>query len=253
VLLRGVIDESYNVKVFTLSCLIAQGSKWMWLSNDWKKVLKRWNSRLKTEGRSPISRYHAADCSNRVREFEGWSVQEQIDFTVELIGVLKRYDLDMMAFSLDLREFAAAFPYVKKGDETLISLYRLATRFLVLEMGERYCQLPTTRLALIHDRCAYDGVMVDIFRMTLEQESFQYRGCFSTLVSMAWEECIPLQPADLIAYENFKDSLRQLEPRDRRKSLEAILDLGKLGGHTRWVGREGMLAIKDVIENKVTA
>jgi hypothetical protein len=41
---------------------------------------------------------------------------------------------------------------------------------------------------------------------------------------MNWENFTPLQPADFLAYENFKESLSILKPKDRRKSLKLLVE-----------------------------
>ena len=83
---RGYIDESYSERVFTLSCLMSDPPNWWKIESAWKKRLRAKNTFLKSKGRAPLSRYHAADCSSRVNEFEGWSVEEQIDFTKQLLN-----------------------------------------------------------------------------------------------------------------------------------------------------------------------
>jgi hypothetical protein len=47
---------------------------------------------------------------------------------------------------------------------------------------------------------------------------------------MGWETCVPLQPADLIAYENFKIVEREAAGVKRRKSMELILNLDSFAG-----------------------
>jgi hypothetical protein len=92
VLFRGYIDESYGgaEDAFALSCLIAKGKDWNEMVRAWKLHLATVNKRLKKEGRPLISRYHTSDCSNRRGEFEGWTTQEQIDFSIGLFGIFKR-------------------------------------------------------------------------------------------------------------------------------------------------------------------
>ena len=66
-----------------------------------------------------------------------------------------------------------------------------------------------------------------------------------TTASMGWEECTPLQIADLLAYENFKDALRLLQRRKRRrKTLRLLIDLGTFGGGVRIMGREALLSLR---------
>jgi len=243
---RGYIDESYGQRIFTLSCLVAIGSKWMWFSSDWKKCIRRVNKRLRAQGRKTIKRYHASDCSNCLNDFAGWSRDEQIAFTSDLLVVFQKHSVDTTAYSVDLQDFSEVFPGVKPGEETLVSLYGLLMKFLLSEMGSRYCQRPETKMALIHERSPYDGVLARAFNQMMNDPGFAYKHSFTSLTSASWEDCIPLQPADLVAYENMKETERRVVGRRRRKSLELLLDLGSFGGRGRFIQRDGLLVLKKI-------
>jgi hypothetical protein len=73
-----------------------------------------------------------------------------------------------------------------------------------------HAQLPHSKITLFHERCPYDGAFLQSFNRMMDDPTFAYRQYFNTIVPMGWEDCIPLQPADLMAYENFKEGLRQL-------------------------------------------
>ena len=65
---------------------------------------------------------------------------------------------------------------------------------------------------------------------------------------MSWEHCVPLQPADMMAYEHFKEAERKVSPRKRRKSLELLLDLESLGGRGSFIDRDALLKLKEVMD-----
>ena len=253
VVLRGHIDESYGDRIFTLSCLVGIGARWHKFSVGWQRCIAKCNNRLKAEGRKPIKRYHAADCSSCKNDFAGWTLREQKQFTSELLDVFRKHPLDATAISVDLQAFADVFPDVRPGRETLESLYGFVTKYLMYWMGDRYCQRADIRLALIHDRCPFDGVMVTSFNVTLDDPNFRYRHSFTTLAPMSWEDCVPLRAADLVAYENFKESQRKLVPRRRRKSLELLLDLDSFGGRGSFLGRDALMQFKEIYEAAVSS
>jgi len=121
----------------------------------------------------------------------------------------------------------------------------MLTKLLLFTVGEIYCAgTPSTRISIVHERCPYDGVMADAFNQVIDDPGFEYRDCFTTIASKGWEKCIPLQPADMIAYENFKDSLRVVFPRKRRKSLELMIDLKTFGGGWKLIEREALIELK---------
>jgi hypothetical protein len=70
-----------------------------------------------------------------------------------------------------------------------------------------------------------------------------------SIVSAGWEDRVPLQAADLLAYENFKDSTEKLAGRPRRKSFESLLEPNtQIGGHSLMIGRRAIEKMKEAIE-----
>ncbi|MDP9158799.1 MAG: hypothetical protein M3O09_01025 [Acidobacteriota bacterium] len=219
----------------------------MWFELDWVKVLAAKNKELTKQGRPLLSRYHAADCSSRVNEFAGWTTPEQIDFTKSLIGVFRKHQINTVAYSLNLRELGQEIP--ESADDPKKYAYKLLLRFLMLEIGENQLKpIKNSLVGIIHDRCAYDGALLETFNLALVDPTFEYSTRFTTIASMAWQDCVPLQPADLVAYENFKEAERHILSRDRRKSLSSILDLDSFGGRARCFRREGIREVKAIIE-----
>lgn len=249
---RGYIDESYNAHVFTLSCLISTGKIWSEFSRAWGLTLNSVNKRLKAQGRHAISRYHAADCSNLKGEFADWTTDEQKAFFADILKIFCRHQVDTVALSINLDEFHQVLPEAKQEarPDFKTFLYGMTTKFLIGRIADRHCtRTSSARISLIHDRCAYDAVMQEAFSQQMTDPNFAYKSCFTTLTSTGWERCIPLQPADLVAYENFKDAMRKINARDRRISLEMLIDLDAFSGRAQSMGaeaaqklREGLLA-----------
>jgi hypothetical protein len=66
---------------------------------------------------------------------------------------------------------------------------------------------------------------------------------------VAWQDCIPLQAADLLAYENFKESERRFTGRKRRRTLDLLLGMdGSFGGRSKVFSPEGIRKLREVIE-----
>jgi hypothetical protein len=95
------------------------------------------------------------------------------------------------------------------------------------------------RISLIHDRTTgYDSVLAEAFMAMKNDETFRHRDCFTTITSSGWENCVLLQAADLIAYENFKIIERSRAGEKRRKIMELLLDLDSIGGRGVELRRE---------------
>jgi hypothetical protein len=244
---RGYIDESYNAHVFTLSCLISTGKIWSEFSRAWKLMLDSVNRKLKAKGRTTVSRYHAADCSNLKREFADWTTDEQRALFADILRIFRRHQVDTVALSINLDEFHRVIPEAKTEAQPDFEtfLYGMTTKFLIERIADRLCtRNPNARIALIHDRSAYDGVMQEAFNQQITDPNFTFKGCFTTFTSTGWEHCIPLQPADLVAYENFKDAMRKVNPRDRRISLEMLIDLDTFSGRAQSMGADAILKLR---------
>jgi hypothetical protein len=254
VIFRGYIDESFNRKLFTLSCLMSDPSGWMWFESAWKKVLRNKNKSLKSQGRRLISRYHAADCSSLKGEFEGWTVAEQIEFTKSLLLACKKSKFfDATSYSMPLDDFVEEFPEFKQ--DPIGYCYVCLLDFLMIEMVRRITESKAKQgstkevhILLFHDRCAYDAALLQAFNRRMKDETFVGKEMFSTIAPLSSMECIPLQAADLVAYENFKDSEGNLVGRKRRKTLELLLSSNSYGGTARTFKPNAIRALRFALD-----
>ena len=249
-ILRGYIDDSKDTKTFNLTAVVGDGGTWFYMEQDWLNVIAEKNKILKSQGRKPISRYHATDCQFRYKEFKGWERTEKDEFCIQLFSVLEEYRLDVLGYSIDFKQLVEEIPETKPNPEGFA--YIIALCFVMLEIGD----FTLTRerdavITLIHDRCDYDAAMLEMSEAMLDDPGFPYRNRFCTLAPMGWEHCVPLQPADLMAYENFKESQRLVHRPEhkRRRSLEVILDRGQMGGRLRGFDRATLKLLRERINS----
>ena len=248
----GYVDDSGSEQsqLLTLSCLVGHASQTFWFEIEWNRCLEKKNKQLKTEGRQTISRYHAKDCSSRVREFKGWTVEEQIQFTTCLLGVFRLYPLAVASYTLNLQDLAFEFPEAKENPRPLGHI--LLLNHIVKFLAESLLNLPaysTDRLALVHDRGAYNGVLAEAFGHLQQDATLQNRERLASITSIGWEECVMLQPADLVAYENFKAAERETAAFKRRKTLELLLDLKSFNGRGVLLRREAFAEIRSKLDD----
>jgi hypothetical protein len=247
--LTGYIDEGFNDEWFTLSCLVGWGSQWTWIELAFQNLLDKTNAALRTQGRPTISRYHATDCSNLKKEFRGWSRDEQIALTKGIVNIVRNHPLFVVSYSINLKELVEEIPETKPNPQGFA--YVLLLYHLMVEIGNLLLNQPRyakDRIALVHERGSHDSALLEAFNQMKNDKTFQYRDRFTTIASMGWEDCIPLQLADLLAYENFKEAERSSGQRPRRKSLTSLLDLTNFGGRAIGLGREWMQQYKKVFD-----
>jgi hypothetical protein len=145
-----------------------------------------------------------------------------------------------VGFTIDLKELAKYVPVSKPSPRTFAHV--LLLHYIMIGIADG--SLKNNRdaiISLIHDRSEYDSVLLDAFNILAEDESyFAAAKRFCSIAPMSWEQCIPLQQADLLAYENYKESRRSVSLRDRRKSLNWILERGQLGGFLKGFNAEAL-------------
>jgi len=257
-ILRGFIDESYDEHIFVLSSLVAVGTEWRWISRDWLACSARWNEKLRSLGRPLISRFHASELNSLDNEYKGWTREEQIGYISDLIRVLGRWEgIHSYGIALDIDDFKGVFPdhaALPKHD-MLGNVYGFMTKFLVYTLAPRFVAVdPTIRISLVHDRCEYDGVIADAFRKAIEDPAFKEANSYVSIAPGSSLEVIPLQPADLLSHENFKEAKRLYKSgkralRKRRTSLKALIKQGNIGGGLSYIPGEALRDFKHHVIN----
>jgi hypothetical protein len=245
-MLTGHIDESGSSRFFTLSCLVGDGSMWLWIELAWVKLLEETNATLKAQGRPSISRYHASDCRNLRREFAGWSAEEQRGFTQKIIRIFQRHPLHIYAYSVDLQVLIEEIPETEPNPRGFAYVVLLSQ--LMTAIGATLELYPKDQIALVHDRCDYDAALHEAFNHMKSDRTFRHRDRFTTLTSMSWEDCIHLQPADFLAYENFREAERRTTKRRRSKALELLLDLDSFRGRAIGFERQALRELRAVVD-----
>jgi len=242
VVLGGYIDDSGKGDLFTLSCLIHLGADISWLEFEWLKCLEKKNAELIAANRKPITRFHAADCNGRHGDFEGWDRDtEQIPFVADLLSILVKYRMDAVAFTVNLKELEQRIP-ASRHNPLRFAYVILLQQIMLTVANTTLTENHEAFLTLIHDRGNFDAVYLDSFNAIVKCDAFTFprKDQFTTIAPMCWEKCTLLQPADFMAYENFRESDNQFFGIKRRKSLETLINKGKIGGSLHALTRDSL-------------
>jgi hypothetical protein len=251
---RGYIDESYDrqspPRVFSLSCLIAFDNMWPWFEMAWVKVLEEKNAELRSQGRKELSRFHAQDINNYAEEFKGWSSTERQAFSEKLTNVFRRNPVHFHGWDMPLPILIEEIPEVKTNP--IGFAYCVLLGELMKQIGETTLSLyPNDFITLHHEICCYDSSLLEWFQLMVKNEKFKFSEQFLSIAAERWQHCIPLQPADLIAYENFKEGMRYHVPDSKeakrgrmRLSLDALINLEGIGARGRGYTREMIQELK---------
>jgi hypothetical protein len=251
----GYIDESYSSenppRMFILTCTMAYGPEWSWIEMAWRRVLEEKNLELTRQGRTLVRRYHSNDLNNFRGDFSDWNPTERQDFCEKLLRVFSRHKMGYEGFAVNLQEIVEVWPDMR--DDPLEAAYWLLLRFIMLGIGKGISEeLPNEKITLFHDRCNYDGILLQAFNSLMNDPTFEYKNSFTTIAPMGWEDCIPLQPADLVAYENFKEAYRQLpgveKPKQRRQIFSELIAFDSFVPHLKLMDRSNIAELKEIYD-----
>jgi len=243
-LLKFYADESYNGKAFSFGGWLAE-------ERTWNRIESQWRMRIQYEQRKhgKFDRYHASDCANRKRDYDNWTNTEQIQHVRKLLSIITRRHMDIVGICSGINLSALKETFDGERDP-LVGAYNLAVRRLMILIHRALKKDAGHRVAIIHDRTqGYDGVIVDAFNTMLNDPSVpHYKKLFTTIAPMGWEDCIPLQPADLIAYEGFKAISGDLNSTARmRKSMEKLVG-GGVRVMVRYLGKDSLSELGQAVQ-----
>jgi hypothetical protein len=220
-LLKFYADDSYNNRTFNLGG---------WLANEteWIRIEAQWTHRLEVERRrhGALSRYHASDCSNLKGEYADWTIKDQILHVQKLQSIITRREVGALCFGLDMTALTRLFERDKNNP--LAAAYNLSVRKMMMLIYRLVKRHQGHRVAIIHDRTnGYDSLIQDAFNKLMDDEStmLRYNELFTTITPMRWQDCVPLQSADMIAFDAFKlidSDLHTTSKRIRRSLLEIV-------------------------------
>lgn len=217
------IDESRGPnRTFALGAAVAKGVDWTWIKRDWKRCLERKNTQLRQEGRPCISSYHASDCESRFEEFRGWERAEKDRFITELISIVRAHHIHLVGFSVDLDELAAVFPQIHPDylERAAYGMLAWLTFPEVVKDAKHLHKSP--EISVVYDQGHVTQHMMLAYGRMISSRPF---GPMFKSIEKASRELLPLQVADLIAFEAMKDRDNEKgeKRRARRLSLSALL------------------------------
>ena len=205
-------DESYNQSAFVLALYVASAECWRSFEERWKKILSS----------EDVECFHMADFESGFAPFDGWEKERRINFMSRLIEAINDIKAPCLSCGVDLEAYNRTFPKgIQRG-----SVFRYALCFKECFFGlatmakyERWKE----PVAFIFDR----NQEVAGFTAELYQKICRIFPKEAWLGTIAFEDrCkfVPLQAADILAYEMMKNLSRKLQDSDRkpRESLRRL-------------------------------
>ncbi len=182
-------------------------------TKQWKDFSIQWNKVLRSEG---ISVFHMADCENFEGEFKGWTPIRKRDFIVKLIEIVKKYKRQFIGSIVFCKDFDLVKP---KFPNIPLTHKQFCINRCILHLSI-WMEGSTERknVTIYFDRG--NPLAPEMVKLFCEKSTPKWK-----CVQGNKEDDIPLQAADLIAYDVFKYKKNELEgwPRPPRKSILSLL------------------------------
>jgi len=220
VVLTAYFDESGihgDSKVFAMGGYLAPKEMWNRLEKEWNSTLEKYE----------IGFFHMTDCENGFAQFEGWSKTKREDLIKELIKIIRQNGLFSICSAVVLEDYTDA------------RQTELGQRFLPDEpyyFGFEHCLYLTANkvdakdpkpIAFVFDLNAFSGQATSIYRQIKDNDN----GPIDTtrlgeIVFGEMKTLLPLQAADILAYEVYKDCLNRRYD-ERRPLRKSAMKLGR--------------------------
>lgn len=179
------------------STVIAVGA-YIGRPQTWRDWTKAWN-----KAKKPIKVMHAADCQNFKNEFEGWDAERRDAFVRPLLPVIPAHNLIGVVIGIRLEDFQAALANRPDLMEVFGSPYGACVQWTMTRVMEILAEGgKPERIAFVHEVNQYKGEAMKAFEWVKE-----HHNPLVSPVSLAFgskEDFVPLQSADILAYEGAK-------------------------------------------------
>lgn len=247
------LDESYNSHLFCVGGFLAPAQCWT------REIVPRWSDRIDYENRQSakkgfpaISRYHATDCANLRKEFakeKGWDENRQVLLSKRLCKIISGAKPCGIVVGGRIEDMKNYLP--EAASIALESLYDVCFRMALIHAFEMLRRAdPSAELRVIYEDSPRFGAVA---RGSLES----VRSAESYLQEFFTDDggpenprsCVPLQPADFLAYEGMKrlDGVRR-GSEQVRKALGSLIG-GNLPLLVCQFTDDNFIAIKKMREN----
>lgn len=200
-LFRFYCDESYDGKAsnpdyFTMSGFFADQPTWEEVEEEWDAINRRYG----------ILEFHATKLNRRVGQYEGWCRDKACEYSAELLHVITRQKMRMVAYNCGIRGDAYRNVISNVGQMKLGHPWIMCFQSCIAMVAKHMETLPESDCfsVVFGQESRFEGMAVSAFSQMAANPLFEYRHRLMTCTSGSPEKIIPLQVADLMAYEYYK-------------------------------------------------
>ena len=225
--LKLYFDESGTHKSaagIAIAGYVASTDSWLHFSEDWSVALKRFG----------VSCFHMTDWENRRGEFKGMKERERKRLYNKLVTIIHRYAEGGLAASFHVHDF-------QKADLLLGSPYIFCST-LAIAAANQWAETVSfdDELEFVFEKGAETASYFKrAFEAAQKNKQFAARFRLGSISYADRRRVVPLQAADILAYETYK----KLDGRLNRKTIEILLN-GKVQHYAIHYKREDFDELK---------
>lgn len=171
-------------------------------ASTWKHFSLRWRSELKVRG---ISAFHMVDCEHGKNEFKGLSIRARENLQSRFIGILNEFTFVAVALSMPWELHPHAVEPIK-GKQYKSSPYFLLFQSVIGQLVQhRHGLMPSSRISFFFERQrGFEGTAHTVYNRMKDEGDLKPRLGPLVYLDKADPEGVPLQAADILAYESFR-------------------------------------------------
>jgi hypothetical protein len=182
---------------------------------EWQRFTKAWNI-----AKRPIKVFHSVDCQNLAEEFDGWNPKDRDSLVARLLPTLATHNLIGLAVAINMRDLDVALRGKPHLGELFGSAYGLCFHCVVQSVIETVEKNSNNQsLSFVHETNDFQVEALEAFSEIKKSRKRHSGGMAIAFADK--DKFVPLQAADVLAYEANKKCRNPSKPVNRR-SLEAL-------------------------------
>ena len=222
-----VPDQVAGITAFAIGGYVAPVEQWTKFKQEWKRALTRYK----------IDDFHMTDFENYQKQFKDWSQELHLECIKGLVKIIRGNCLIGVGASLIVNDYAALRSgldgeHLPDDDPYYLCLQHclfLLTKKIPLAVGEIEF--------VFDDSPKYKGEASNLYQLLRKHGSAVKRDSLGSLSFLQAKNFLPLQAADVLAYEVCKDALhRTTGSRPVRKSAVMLAAGAITSNYERFYG-----------------
>jgi hypothetical protein len=196
-LFKAYFDESYDQRyerVFVVAGWLCDEQCWKQLEEEWRAIITN---------EPGVTRYHASNCYNLVKEFADWTHERRDAFVINLLETIKRHKPIGIGTGIllpDYREIMTEDKCRRKVGSPRTLCFQQCIQFVAEGMEG----VPEEQVSVVFDHSEYDLEAREAYNKMVGDPGWPHARRFAGFDIALGQECTALEPADMNAFLTFR-------------------------------------------------